>query len=606
MSGQSEGSGATGEGPQALPDFEVAQFDLTDAPECDMVMKGGVTSGIVYPYAILQIATQFRLRSLGGTSAGAIAAAFAAAAEYGRQTERPEAFLVLKNYCDELPERLLSLFQPTPDLEPAVQSVKAAMASGGVGPLLRRGLSNAALPTLAGSAAAGGAAWLAQPSVLATGLAATLGAVIAGGFGFYRWARTTFAEPFAAAIRDLPTNNFGFCTGLTQGDNDPLVTPGLTDWIHRALQHIAFGDPDHPVPLTFGHLEGDDPTSRMIDLQVVTTNLSMRRPHTLPRLGLPAGFRREEWDRLFPEEVMDWLCGEGTKRWQRHAGSWRFPSPGNLPVVIAVRMSLSFPVLFTAVPLIVEDKELPAIARTLGGGKDRTIPPQFRKVHLSDGGISSNFPIHMFDVWLPSRPTFAFSLEDLAWDPADLDERVAIAQAASEGMGVQIKEMRSLPDLGWQVLNSAKDWQDQLLSELSGQRERIARIFLTGKEGGLNLDMSPEVSRDLMLWGYQAGRKFTDGGFDFDEHRWRRLLVIYKHLEQNLEDVERIWPEFEAWYRGYLREVKSYREVTLAERAQIAGTMGALVAARSADKERRVAPGHLPQRAGVLKVAPRY
>ncbi|MEH3103476.1 MAG: patatin-like phospholipase family protein [Sphingomonas phyllosphaerae] len=182
MSVESEGFGATGEGPQALPDFEAAQFDLTDPPECDMVMKGGVTSGIVYPYAILQIATKFRLRSLGGTSAGAIAAAFAAAAEYGRQTGRPEAFLVLKNYCDELPERLLSLFQPTPDLEPAVQSVKAAMASGGVGPLLRRGLSNAALPALAGASVAGGTAWLAQPSVLATGLAATLGAVIAGGF----------------------------------------------------------------------------------------------------------------------------------------------------------------------------------------------------------------------------------------------------------------------------------------------------------------------------------------------------------------------------------------------------------------------------------------
>ena len=54
--------------------------------ECDLVMKGGVTSGVVYPYAISRLAESYRFRNLGGTSAGAIAAAFAAAAEYRRQT----------------------------------------------------------------------------------------------------------------------------------------------------------------------------------------------------------------------------------------------------------------------------------------------------------------------------------------------------------------------------------------------------------------------------------------------------------------------------------------------------------------------------------------
>jgi hypothetical protein len=36
-------------------------------------MKGGITSGVVYPLAIVEIAKAFRLRSIGGTSAGAIA-----------------------------------------------------------------------------------------------------------------------------------------------------------------------------------------------------------------------------------------------------------------------------------------------------------------------------------------------------------------------------------------------------------------------------------------------------------------------------------------------------------------------------------------------------
>ena len=52
--------------------------------ECDVVMKGGITSGVVYPHAICELARAYRLVSIGGTSAGAIAAVGAAAAEYGR------------------------------------------------------------------------------------------------------------------------------------------------------------------------------------------------------------------------------------------------------------------------------------------------------------------------------------------------------------------------------------------------------------------------------------------------------------------------------------------------------------------------------------------
>jgi hypothetical protein len=54
---------------------------------CDLVMKGGITSGVVYPSAIARLAGQYRLRNIGGASAGAIAAGAAAAAEYRRQTD---------------------------------------------------------------------------------------------------------------------------------------------------------------------------------------------------------------------------------------------------------------------------------------------------------------------------------------------------------------------------------------------------------------------------------------------------------------------------------------------------------------------------------------
>src|SRR5258708_7306448 len=67
--------------------------DVTERLECDIVMAGGVTSGIIYPGAVAMIARRYRFRSIGGTSVGAIAAAVTAAAEYGRLTsQKPDAF----------------------------------------------------------------------------------------------------------------------------------------------------------------------------------------------------------------------------------------------------------------------------------------------------------------------------------------------------------------------------------------------------------------------------------------------------------------------------------------------------------------------------------
>jgi hypothetical protein len=56
---------------------------------CDLVMKGGITSGVVYPKAVVGLSQLYRIRSIGGTSVGAIAAVLTAAAEYWRQTASP-------------------------------------------------------------------------------------------------------------------------------------------------------------------------------------------------------------------------------------------------------------------------------------------------------------------------------------------------------------------------------------------------------------------------------------------------------------------------------------------------------------------------------------
>ena len=61
--------------------------ETVTALNCDLVMKGGATSGVVYPGAVQEIASKFNLVGIGGTSAGALGAVVAAAAEYRRRRD---------------------------------------------------------------------------------------------------------------------------------------------------------------------------------------------------------------------------------------------------------------------------------------------------------------------------------------------------------------------------------------------------------------------------------------------------------------------------------------------------------------------------------------
>src|SRR3954447_4146184 len=94
-----------------------------DRAECDLVMKGGITSGVVYPGAVLELSKRYRFRNVGGTSAGAIAAGVTAAAEYGRHRQRGggDQLPGLEQAAEDLgtPDFLRGLFQPVPDGEVA-------------------------------------------------------------------------------------------------------------------------------------------------------------------------------------------------------------------------------------------------------------------------------------------------------------------------------------------------------------------------------------------------------------------------------------------------------------------------------------------------------
>src|SRR5262245_46859097 len=107
-------------------------------------MKGGITSGVVYPGVVVRLARRYRFRSIGGASVGALAAAMTAAAEYGRPSG---GFQRLSQVPRELASTvdgepfILALFQPEPStrrlFRTAVAFQRYGVARGALRAILR-------------------------------------------------------------------------------------------------------------------------------------------------------------------------------------------------------------------------------------------------------------------------------------------------------------------------------------------------------------------------------------------------------------------------------------------------------------------------------------
>lgn len=534
--------------------------------ECDLIMKGGVTSGMVYPYAILELAKTYRFRSIGGTSAGGIAAAFSAAAEYSRTIRNdPDGFTRLKERAEELPDILTGLFQPAPSFRRLMQTLmavqSASSASQWISAILIQYWVELILYGVAGGLAFNALSFVTHSTsallVLTPGtyLAACVSAFFGIGWTILR------------TISLLPKHGFGMCPGIQQ---EGYENPALMDWLHSAIQYIAFGENSRGKPLCFGDLKHPREDQEIIQLRMITTNLSMRRPHTLPDIGLrTVVYKISEWRKMLPQSVMQYL--EPLSRPQGHDGALRaFPDRDELPLLVAVRMSLSFPLLFTAVPAFARDTEDAKVRTLLGAGAKA----QLKRVWFTDGGLSSNFPIHMFDAVLPNRPTFALSLDELPDGHDRSGRRVLVPETAATGFGLIIHPVGGVLGFFKSILDASKDWQDNLLATMSGQRERITRVYLSPEEGGLNLSMPADRSWTLMGYGREAGCEIIKK-FDFDEHRWRRAIVAFDQLDDAFSSLSVTWTqrEYSSWFDDYSLgsegTPKSYKNLAKKDRQYI-------------------------------------
>ena len=522
-------------------------------------MKGGITSGAVYPRAIKRISMRYRLRNVGGASAGAIAAVAAAACEYRRNQGVAEAFDVFETVGEEIsrPGFVQLLFQPTQRGRQAFSlGLRLATSSGSLAQrvvpttfaILGSGLwslASAVLAVLAWAAVVGVTSWalLGDPSTVdlvaftllalaALPVAALLVAFVA------LLAALHFASEFDRALKG---NWFGLCSGLTE-DGYPEDS-ALTNWLHATIQRCA-GLPLEK-PLTFRMLRGDDAKDPLVNLQLVTTDLSAARPVILPLPDEPLRdeptpylFDPEELAQFFPTEVVEQMkeaSEPGAPAGEEHM---LYTVPGlDLPIVVAARLSLSFPILLSTVPLWRAD----------GVGAELV------QHTMSDGGISSNFPIHFFDSLFPARPTFGIDLQP--WRTAT-DHPVEMSDAPWKPM---FSKVTDLPTFFTQVLSATLNWRDNMQAELPGYRDRICQIRLRRSEGGLNLNMTPEVVDSLVARGDEAGATVTDPRkFDWDRHRVTRFRILMQMLQRGLG---RLGVGRPGVYRGELLGREAFRDV---------------------------------------------
>ncbi|NUB46593.1 patatin-like phospholipase family protein [Fertoebacter nigrum] len=497
---------------------------MKDSPpthRCDLVMKGGITSGVVYPRAVVGLSRKYRFENIGGTSAGAIAAAVTAAAEYGRASG---GFTRVAALPQDLSKTLLEKFQPTPQLAPLFRLALAGL-SGKPTAILRALLTG--YPVAAAGAALPGAVIMVLAA--APHKPADWGFLVLG--GLLVLAGLLIGPLLAArkqATRDLPEQDYGLCTGLTQPG---YSGPALTDWLSATIDDVA-GLGRGKGPLTIGQLRAEG-----INVQTVTTDITTHRPYALPMGNNLHAFHEDEFRRLFPGHVVDHMIACSSKvadEWGDASGKLHYFQSDDLPVVVLARMSLSFPGLISAVPLHRIDYTL---VRLDGARK-------IRRCLFSDGGISSNFPVHFFDRFLPQTPTFGIALSeyDIARaKPGEEDQRITLPTTPdSAGRLLPTRPFGGLAGFVMAMFDSAKDWQDSLQAVLTGYRERIATVALKADEGGLNLQMPPETICRLTEFGEQAGRTFVEE-FDLKEHRWRRFLTELPLIEDLLIEYARHW-----------------------------------------------------------------
>lgn len=616
--------------------------------ECDLVLEGAVTSAVVYLGFAARLSRRYRFRCLAGTSSGAAVAAAAAVAEAARARSDDvdsTSFCRLLHFADQLSEvvdgktRLLRLFQPADVLHWPFRLLVAFFASRSR-PKRRPSTEwNSAdlakvfavvFAVLAAFVAAVGLllpswlmVWHAAPVLLVLPLLALTALVVA---------------TLRHMARAFVSQHFGLCTGMPEGDpprDERALTPVLNGLFNELWGRTPVDEPVVFADLWKAWPESAEQPGRAIDLQIVTTVLQQQLSLHLP--GPPGVdplrdyfYDVQEWSRLFPPSVMRWLERHARSVGPVHAtggsGGGRMlralPAPDQLPVIVAVRLSVGFPGLLSAIPMY-------TLAQ--GHGLQQPAhgqPARFEavKVYFTDGGITSNLPVQVFDAPLPGRPTFAVNLFRFDKnDPTDKDGGIFFGARRNEpetrprSLPEPHRWLASIAGFIGEIVTTAMDWRDTVLRTLPGCRERVLHVGLTPEQGSLNLAMSRDQILGLMNLGCRAARRVVDDfslphkpgqASRWEEHRWLRLRSLLAaaqvHARALAMAAAKSHVHGEPSYRALLRNPRPAGPAFVDDEArrQAEDLLDALAAAGRGSRPGEGLEAHLPEPAPVLRLGP--
>ncbi|MFC0526209.1 hypothetical protein [Phytohabitans kaempferiae] len=356
----------------------------------------------------------------------------------------------------------------------------------------------------------------------------------------------------------------------------PTVSRAVIPWLSDCLSEVAALEKGEV--LRFGHLwQGRSfkplalatpeivqlarhPERRLVNLELITTDLSRQRPYRFPLTAVEPGdpeagtlyFRMEDLadgdDAVFPPEVIAAMRDPApvtvpqTDPNAEAVTLHRLPDPWNLPVIFAVRLSLALPALFKGIRLY---RLVPAteIGDEFGRGildhaRNRLMWPEdgrrrAQALWFSDGGITSNFPVHLFDSPLPRWPTFGLNLgqhpyqfphQDV-WLPQDWEQAVVPATDLGTAGTTFVGS----------IVDTARSWRDSMQTAMPGYRGRVAWVRQRADEGGTNLYMPREIIASMALRGALAGARLTrrfGHTKQWDRHRWLRLRSTLDNLDE--------------------------------------------------------------------------
>jgi deferrochelatase/peroxidase EfeB/predicted acylesterase/phospholipase RssA len=535
---------------------------------CDIVMEGGITSGIIYASAVSELARHYRFVNIGGSSIGAFAAALAAAAEYRRRHGSADGFEALAKLPEVLAQaedgrtRLERLFIPQPATLRLFRIFLATLERGrarsilvaGTLAALRQYRRLAAAWTalllavvLAGPVVLAQQCWMARGAQCVWGAAAWVPALLL----------TLVAGVLSALVggvcwdlaRGVVRNGFGLCRGWAADSH--ADSEDLAGFLHASLQKVA-GRDVQDAPLTFRDL-WDAPGSaadalglqphgdpRSINLEVYASNLAHGRPYRFPLdeaedMGRLL-FRVEELERYFPKGIVQFLAAVSDPYVGRseaepaaaqvEPGYLQLPV-ADLPIVVAARLSMSFPLLLSAVPL----------HAVVHGPR-----PRIARCWMSDGGLCSNFPIHLFDSFLPKWPTFGISL---AARDADHPRAVWLPEFHGSGRADTWDHAAEAPHgrlFGFLagLWRTTWHWNDSTMMRMPGVRDRVVRLYLQEGEGGVNIRMPATRIRLLgAIYGKPAAHAFiakflAPESRGWQEHRWVRLNCLLISMRERM------------------------------------------------------------------------